>query len=205
MKYIKVIITLFIIASSLDAKSLYNMPKGWAKSPSRSLEGTMMLALEQYKSPKEGIQITVIKNPRVASPDEIVNTVGGALAGMKKKGYHHISTVEKKFRGHEHRHLKGEYRSDEYEGAYLADTHIIFTPSGTVIMSISIDDASPELTLGAKLIDNLDIEDYNSDSDTKKIVEESPAFQMGYKIGYFGGFIATIILIIFVIRPFLKS
>lgn len=190
MNYIKSIIILIVLASSLNAENLFNAPNGLVKSPDRALEGTEILDLEEYKSANEGIQLTIMKLSPVDNEQGKVDIVAGMISGMKNKGFRNGTTTIGDFRGHDSRHIQGEFKLEGYEGVYFADTHIIFSDDATLIFSISIDDGIGGRELGEDLLERLNMAAALLPPSNSSAEEaENRAFKIGEKIGYYGFFV----------------
>jgi len=204
MKHIISTLIFIFFVSCACAESLFNMPDGWTKSPDRKLEGTGISALEQYKSAAEDIQVSIMQHPSTSSEQSKVDTMAGLISGMKNRGYKHGSTTSSKFRGHDLRHLQGEFKLDGYEGVYLADTYVIFTDIATTTLSISIDDGSGGRELGSDILNRLKLDAVVPDKNVNEDPTQTRSWQIGEKIGY-SGFFAIVGLGVFSLIKRLKS
>lgn len=130
--------------------------------------------------------------------------VTGLITGMKKNGYIGESATDTEIEGFPARHLIGEFRSDEYEGAYLADTKILFSDAGTVTISVKIDDARG----GRELADSpLDWISVSGSPVTLKISSDqaSTSFSIGEKLGRYTVYVALAVALVTIIRSRLQS
>jgi hypothetical protein len=134
-------------ASAID----FHPPAGWETNDLTGLPPELHSAKKSH-SPDEGIEVTLIETKVAASATEMEAMMRGQLSGMEKKGFVLQESEEITIHGFPARHLRGEFRSPEFEGAYLVDSYTFFSDAATITLSISIDDAKGGRELGADVL-----------------------------------------------------
>lgn len=184
MRFISFIF-IFLLPSLTTAQVKVNPPTGWIELKKPSELPPEIIYVKKVASEDQSIQVSVVAMNPVGSVSDIEEVVAGQISGMKKGGFVLESIVDVEVDGFPAKHIVGEFRSDQYEGAYLADTKLVFSDQATVSISVSIDDARGGRELGDSIIDWITI----SGSPVtlgKALPTVATSRSIAEKIGYYG-------------------
>lgn len=159
----------------------FHPPAGWETNAVTGLPPELHSAKKSL-SPDQGIEVTLIETKVAASATEAETMMKGQLSGMEKKGFVLQQRDEITLQGFPARHLRGEFRSPEFEGAYLVDSYTFFSDAATITLSISIDDAKGGRELGAEVLKWVSIPGAPL-AFSKATPESSKAYSIGEMIG----------------------
>lgn len=196
------LISLFFIAlvgCATSAEINLNLPSGWVIKDSPTDLPAEILALKKASTADESVQLTVVALDPVASVKAANDVVAGQISEMTKGGYIHTRTEEVDFGGFPARHIVGEFRSDQYEGAYLSDNYVVFSDAATLTIAVSIDDSAGGRELASKIHDWVSIPGTPASlsSDQQQYSEN---YEIGQKIGYYGFYALIGVVAIVLIR-----
>ena len=190
---------LLFFSSHLMARIEFHPPADWVEMEAPSKMPPQVIYLKKVKSPDEVIQITVIATEPVLSVSQAQGYLSGALHGMRNKGHTEQLVSDTVIDGFPVKHIVGEFRSDEYEGAYLTETKIFFTDQAVVNVSVSIDDAGGGRDLAAPLFDWVKIPGSPVVFSAVDPVY-SKNYQMGQKVGQYSFWVVVAVGLFLLIR-----
>lgn len=152
MRVLLLIVT-FVLPATLKAQVEMNPPTDWVVLETPTELPPKVTFLKKIASEDQSIQVSVAATAPASTTSAADEVVAGMISGMKKGGFILDSVSETEVFGFPAKHIRGEFRSDQYEGAYLADTKVIFSDQATVSVAVSIDDARGGRELGDKVFD----------------------------------------------------
>jgi hypothetical protein len=192
------LLTCLLVLSARAVTIESHPPEGWETNDLTDLPPEILSA-KKLLSPDQGVDVTVIGTKVAASPAEMEEMMRGQLAGMKKKGFILERSEETTFQGFPARHLIGEFRSPEFEGAYLMDSYTVFSDAATVALAVSVDDARGGRELGADLAKWITIPGAPLVF-TGSAPQRSDAYSMGEMIGKYLVYGVVVLAIVQIIR-----
>ncbi|HWB02068.1 MAG TPA: hypothetical protein VG796_03525 [Verrucomicrobiales bacterium] len=203
----KTSLLLLLLSGKLFAGVLFDPPDGWTQSKSSQVGAASIAVAERYQSKDDSVQVTVVRGVSRDAPPDFTVAVAGTISGMKKNGYQHSTTIELTHRGFPVRHLQGEFRSPEYNGAYLADTYIVFSNAGLTTLSVMIHDAAGSRELGAGLLERVILigEPPQSNGASGPADQHSRIYRESVQAGKYIAYGAAALLVILLIVRSLKG
>lgn len=156
---ILILITLLTSVSGALAEVTFDPPEGWileeAKASSPGTDPGAGVTAMKYHAPDGSLQVTVAESAPIRSVPAMDESIAGAIRGMKNGGYLQERLENCEVLGLPATHLVGEFRSEDYEGAYYADTYLIPTEEALVMISVVVDDAAGGRELGDGILDRI--------------------------------------------------
>lgn len=196
---ILLLLVAFAFPSTLKAQVQVNPPADWTEMETPTELPPEITFLKKIAPEDQSIQVTVTAMKPVRTTSGADEFVAGQISGMKKGGFILESVSDTEVAGFPAKHIRGEFRSDQYEGAYLADTKVIFSDQATVSVSVSIDDARGGRELGDGVLTWIEVAGAPA-SLSDQPTSPSKNFSIGEKIGRYTVYAAIGAALIGIVR-----
>jgi hypothetical protein len=203
MRFI-LLISVVLFPSVLTAQVRLDPPDDWIELDAPSELPPEIIYLKKVASEDESVQVTVVATKPLDTLSGVNDYVSGQVKGMKKGGFILNSVNEIEVKGFPARHVIGEVRSDQYEGAYLADTSIIFSDEATISVSVMVDDARGGRELGASVLDWITITGSPADL-SDRAISPSSTYSIAERVGYYGVWAVFVVAVVGVVRRGIAS
>jgi hypothetical protein len=198
MRFILLISVVFFPAV-LTAQVRLDPPDDWIELDAPSELPPEIIYLKKAASEDKSIQVTVVAMKPIETLSGANEHVSGQINGMKKGGFILNSVNEIEVKGFPARHVIGEVRSDQYEGAYLSDTRIIFSDEATISVSVMVDDARGGRELGKSVLDWIAITGSPAVL-SDRVSSPSTTYSIAERVGYYGVWVVVGLAVVGVIR-----
>lgn len=136
----RAILPLIAIALSphLLAQVRVNPPVDWVEMEIPQQLPQEIDFLKKVATKNQSVQVTVAAMRPVSTKSGASEFVAGQITGMENGGFILESVSDTEVAGFPAKHIRGEFRSEQYEGTYLADAKVIFSDQATVTVMVLI-------------------------------------------------------------------
>jgi formyltetrahydrofolate synthetase len=192
-----------LIPSLILAQVQIDPPTKWIELEVPSKLPPGITYMRKVASADQSVQVSVLALKAIKSLSGAEEAVAEQIKGMKTGGFILDSVANTNINGFTAKHIVGEFRSDQYESAYLVESWILFSELATVSISVSIDSARG----GRELAD--DVHRWINISGSPATLQDRPEslsmnHSIGEKIGRYTVYAAFGFALIGIVRKLLQ-